>query len=132
MPSYKENEMKIEELKFYAIKNSQGQYFHRKGYSGYGDTWSDDASQARIYTKLGQARGQVTYFSSYTQFPVPTIVEISIGEIKELDETDRIAQAKAKKAHAIAAQEKRNKEAALKKAIQDMKKAQDAFDKLKD
>ncbi len=52
-----------EELEFFAVRNREGQWFHRKGYSGYGETWREDVQEARIYNKIGHARAQGTYFA---------------------------------------------------------------------
>ena len=37
----------LNQLEFYAVRNREGQWFHRKGYSGYGETWVEDVEQAR-------------------------------------------------------------------------------------
>ena len=71
----------FEELKFYAVRNREGQWFHRKGMSGAGEHWREDVEEARIYNKIGHARRQVTYFAeNWPSFGVPEIVEFSVGD----------------------------------------------------
>jgi hypothetical protein len=75
----------------YAVQNTDGQWFRRKGYGGYGKTWVSDFSNARIYTKIGPARGVITFFAThYKDHDAPKLVQLCVGEIKEIDETDRI------------------------------------------
>jgi len=79
------------ELEFFAVRNQEGQWFHRKGYSGYGETWVEDVLQARIYNKIGPARAQVTFFAkNYPSFGVPDLVAFKVTESCVLNEGDRI------------------------------------------
>jgi hypothetical protein len=66
-------------LELFAVQNSEGKWFHRKGYGGYGETWCDEQHKARIYTKLSQARAQVTYFTkNFPEYPAPNVVRFSM------------------------------------------------------
>lgn len=80
-----------EKLEFYAVRNKEGKWFHRKGYSGYGETWVDELSKARIYTKIGHARAQVTYFAeNYHSYGIPEIVVFTITESRVINEEERL------------------------------------------
>jgi len=80
-----------DEIKLYAVRNSEGKW---KGYGGYGETWTDRFSAARIYNKIEHARAQVTYFAkNYPQYGIPELVELTITRIEVLDETERVAKA---------------------------------------
>jgi len=114
-----------EMLELFAIKNSDGQYFRAKGYCGYGKTWVDELKKARIWTKIGVARAQVTFFAkNYPQYPAPKLLRLKVTEIEEVDEVDRVKQAlnKAELAEARA-RERRNK-SALERAQQDLERVQ--------
>jgi predicted nucleic acid-binding Zn ribbon protein len=49
----------------YAIQNRRGEWMRSKGYSGGGNKWVDDLSKAKIYTKIGSAKGQVTWWADH-------------------------------------------------------------------
>lgn len=118
------------DLKFYAVQNSEGNYFHRKGYSGYGNTWTSNPAAARIYTKIGQARSIVTFFANhYKDYPAPHLVEIIPGNINFLDETARVAKAVENKNKKIAKRALRQKEYRLNLAKKDLLKAQEEIAK---
>jgi nucleosome binding factor SPN SPT16 subunit len=73
-------------MKLYAVRNSQGQFFHAIGYGGYGPSWVDTLDAAKFYTKLGTAKGRVTYFYNEAQkskkladmYPACEILEFTI------------------------------------------------------
>lgn len=68
-----------EATNLYVVINSDGHYFRRKGYGGYGDTWVASMNTARVYAKLSQARSVVTFFAnSYPQYPTPKIVRLQV------------------------------------------------------
>lgn len=88
----------FEQTFLYVVRNSDGQYFRRKGYGGHGKTWVDSIDTARIYAKIGQARSIVTFFAnSYPQYPAPTILKLGITTVEVINETERIQKAKEKK-----------------------------------
>lgn len=90
-------------ISFYAVRNEQGKYFRSKGYCGYGDTWVDSLNNAKIYSKIGQARGRVTYFANnYPKFKIPQIVELQVTNAVAIDETARVKKAQENKAKADA------------------------------
>lgn len=122
----------IEDLKFYAVRNNEAKYFRRKGYHGWGETWTDDLAKIRIWTKLSHARACVTYFANaYPQFPLPELVEIAVGKVTILDETARVEKAKKKKLEHRASQEARNKKRALEITQRELEAVQAKLKKLK-
>ena len=78
-------------LTFYAVKNSEGQFFRAKGYDGHGLTWVDSLSKARIYSKRGAARSQATYFAShYPQYGIPNLVALHVTREEVINEDERV------------------------------------------
>ena len=85
-------------LTLYAVRNRDGKYFHNKGYGGFGTSWADTLEGARIYSKPGPARAQVTYFSNtYPQFGVPGLVELHVTRVVATQETERVQKSKVRK-----------------------------------
>jgi hypothetical protein len=119
-------------LELYAVRNKEGQWFRRKGYGGYGKTWVDDFKLARIYAKPGPARGVVTFFAThYPDYGVPDIVVLKITSVEILDETERVAKAKAKRQKEIETREIRQREWELKRASEELEKAKERFARAK-
>lgn len=114
---------KVKAATFYIVMNSEGKFFRRKGYGGYGESWVDEPTTARIYVKLGTARGTVTFFSKNPAYPPPQILKISIGSIEVMDETKRLAKSAERKVKLAATRELREKKAALERAAQDLERA---------
>jgi hypothetical protein len=74
--------MELTELKFYVVQNAQGAYFRAKGHHGIGNAqWVDDPKRARVYGGLPAARRTKTNFSKNPDYPPPTILEISVGNV---------------------------------------------------
>lgn len=113
------------ELKFYVVRNQEGQYFRRKGYGGYGPSWVDDIKKARTYVNIGGARGVVTFYATrFPKYGVPDIVVFRTVESEVLDEAKRIADVKEKKRIAEEKRLLRRKEAELKRAQEEFARAQ--------
>ena len=75
-------------VKIYAVQNKEGKFFRAKGYGGSGESWTDDVKKARLYLKQAPASRTVSYFAEHwPEFGVPSLVEMSVGEIKILDQT---------------------------------------------
>ena len=89
---------KKNELVLYVVRNSKGQYFRAKGFSGSGDSWVDDINKAKIYGKIGGARSTVTYFAQNPKYPVPDIVKLGVTGMEVIDETARVKKVLDKKA----------------------------------
>jgi len=89
--------IKSNDLSFFAVRNKEGKWFRRKGYGGYGETWVE-LKGARLYTRIGGARTQVTYFSNaYPEFGVPEIVEFTVSATKIHNEEERVKKQAEKK-----------------------------------
>lgn len=87
--------VKVDNFKIYAVRNQEGKFFRAKGYGGYGETWVDDINKAKTYTKIGQARSRVTWFSNnYPKYGNPDIIEFSVTSGVVLDEGARVEKAK--------------------------------------
>ena len=83
--------MSEEELKFFAIRSRDGQWFRRKGYGGSGESWVDEITKARIFNKIGPARAQVSWwFNNYPSFGCPEIVVFSTQISEVIQEEKRI------------------------------------------
>lgn len=84
----------METLELFIVKSKDGKYFRSKGYNGYGDSWVDSISKAKIYSKIGSARSQVTFWAShYPEYGIPDIVLLTISESKILNEEERVKKA---------------------------------------
>lgn len=124
-----ENNINIE---LYAVRNKEGKYFRAKGISGYGESWVDDLNKAKIYTKLGQARSRVTYYSNnFPKYGFPDIIKLVVGEIVVISEEARVNKAIEKKKKAKIEQDKRAAKWRLEAAERDLARAQNALNSLK-
>lgn len=123
----------MNKLILYAVRNSEGKWFRRKGYGGYGKTWVDDFNKARIYNRIGPARGVISFFANnYKEFPVAELVALEIENVIVLDETNRVRKQQEKKKQAEATRVIRERAAALTRAQNDLVRAQERLSQLKD
>jgi hypothetical protein len=85
-----------------------------QGYGGGGKTWVDDLRSAKIYAKIGGARGRVSFFAkNFPAYSAPRIVVLKVTEVEVLDEQPRIDAALLKRQRAqekYQAQERQRKE----------------------
>lgn len=78
-------------LNFYAVRSQDGKWFRSKGYGGFGNSWVDDITKAKIYSKPGPAKTQITYWAkNYPEYGVPDLVRITTGVCEYLDQTERV------------------------------------------
>lgn len=119
------------ELVLFVVRNAKGQYFRAKGFSGSGESWVNDINKAKIYGKIGGARGTVTYFAQDTKHPVPEIVKLTVTGMEVIDEKDRVEKVLTKKAREKDEQEKRRAKRDLEDAERRLADAQRNLDKLK-
>lgn len=80
-------------IEVFLIRNQEGKFFRAVGYSGYGPSWVDDISDAKVYLKSGPARSRCTWWArNYPDYGIPDIVRFTIryeeGEV--LNEKDRV------------------------------------------
>ena len=119
------------DLKLYAIRNKEKQWFRAKGYGGYGKSWVDDIKMAKIYSKPGPARGQITFWSnSYPEFGVPDLIELVVNNATVINEIDRVATAKKKRELKKANAEKNLSNWQLELASRELREAQERIRKL--
>ncbi|MFA5130592.1 MAG: hypothetical protein WC477_06830 [Patescibacteria group bacterium] len=118
-------------IELFAVQNSEGKWFHRKGYGGYGETWCEEQHKARIYTKLSQARAQVTYFANhFPSYPVPHVVRLVVGSVEVVDESERVSKVKRNKEVADAKRNAAKHKRVLEKAFLDSQAANEELRRL--
>lgn len=101
----------------YVVINREGKFYRSKGMNGYGETWIDDVMKCKVYTRVAQARGVVTFFSNkWPQFGVPVIVKIGVGPVEVLDEKERVAKVVERKKREEAEYERLRRERELEHA----------------
>jgi hypothetical protein len=84
-------------LKFYAVRSRDGKWLRRKGIDGWGDSWVDELTKARIYNRPGPARAQISYwFSNYPSYGCPDLVVFTAGISEIINEEERLLKARAK------------------------------------
>lgn len=82
------------EIDFYLVRNQDGKFFRAKGRDGQGLTWVDKAQDAKVYTKIGQARSRVTYFAkAYPQYGIPDIIHVHVTQGETIHEEVRVKKA---------------------------------------
>ena len=112
-------------LTFYAVRNRNGQWFKAKGYGGYGKTWVNELTKARIYQRIGPARAMRTYFDKDNpQYGVPDIIELKVTEYNVLDESESVRKTAEKKAKAKLMKEQYLAKADLERAKREFNLAQ--------
>lgn len=75
-------------LNLYLIRNKEGKFFRPIGHAGYGDNWVSELVRAKIYTKIGPAKSQITWwFKNYPDYGCPDLIEFSfdIKDAKVID-----------------------------------------------
>lgn len=120
-------------LMLYAIRNSKGEFFRAKGRDGYGKkSWVPDLIDAKLYSKVSQARARVTYFANNNpqKLPVPELVEFKAVEHRIIDERVRVADAKRKKELEVERRKKEHAEWELEQAKKSLEEAQKKIERL--
>jgi hypothetical protein len=106
--------MEFDELKFYALKNSRGEWYRaRNGSRSSG--WVKELKRAKIYSNAALARSRITMFVNNGE-EQPALIEFSIGGAQELDESFRIEKARNEKEMKLLAAEQRRVEQELLRA----------------
>jgi hypothetical protein len=124
--------MDEEKAVFYAVRNSDGQFFRAKGYGGGGSTWVDTIEQAKVYPRIGPARGRVTFFATnYPGYPTPKIVKLVVTRVEEIDESERVRKSQERKEKRKMEAELRHREYELRLAEREVRDAQAKLDRLK-
>jgi hypothetical protein len=113
-------------LKLYAVINSDGKFFRSKGYGGYGQSWVDDISKAKIYPTSRPAKAQITFWGkNYPEYGIPKLIEMTATVTDIIDQTDRVDKfIKDSKLKELRYEENKKKWE-YEKAIKDLEKAKD-------
>ena len=78
-------------LTLYAVRSQDGKYLRSKGYEGSGECWVTDINKAKLYSKIGPAHSQVTWWANaYPKFGIPVIVPFIATPGEPIDQTDRV------------------------------------------
>lgn len=78
----------------FTLMNNTGQFMRAKGFSGSGKSWVDGIKTARIYTSIGPAKAQVTYWNkNFPNHECPKIVVLEATIKEVLDQSDRVSKA---------------------------------------
>jgi hypothetical protein len=119
-------------ITLYAVRNQAGEWFRSKGRDGYGKSWTPYPDKAKLYTKIGQARGRVTFFATrWPEHGVPDIVEFAATAVRVVNETERVERVATKKAEQEAAREVRRRAAEVERAEQDKRAAEERLARLR-
>jgi hypothetical protein len=116
--------METPSLTIYAIRRADGEYFRSVGYNGQGARWRCSLAEAKLYSKLSQARARVTFFAS-RGLPAPEIVALTLTAAEVLPEAERVAKVMEKKKAEKERRELREAEERLRAAELDLKYAQE-------
>ena len=109
-------------LTIYAVRNAEGEWLRS---SGYRKLWVKNVQDAKLYTKIGQARGRVTFWANHApDKDPPVIVAFTVSDVKVLEEADRVAAAKLRKATRQAEDEKREATRRLHAAQESVRRAE--------
>lgn len=115
----------------YAVQNHEGKFLRSKGYCGSGKSWVDTLETAKIYGKIGPARGRVTWFANHCKdYPIPKLVALHISKVEELDETERIEKKKQDKIRRDAEMNKHRVEGRIESAKRELPAAILVLEKL--
>lgn len=101
-------------MKLFIVQNKKGKYLRNKGFDGKNPikstNWVDKIEDAKIYTKIGTAKGRVTFFyNNYPKFGCPVLLEFDLGKMAptvidlEKETSKKIAKIKKKQAENEAA-----------------------------
>lgn len=81
-------------IDLYLVYNPKtNMWLKSKGYGGSGKCWVEEIKNARIYTRIGSARSQVTWWSkNYPNFGIPQVMKYIANFAEVIDETVRVKQ----------------------------------------
>ena len=119
------------DIEFFAVRSKDGKYFRSVGFSGRSN-WVDDIKKAKIYPKIGGARGCVTWFAkNYPEYGVPDIIKITANQAVVLNEAERVDRAIKKKEERELKRQKEQAKRKLKAAECEFEKASENLRNLK-
>jgi len=119
-------------LILYAVRNKEGKWFRSKGQNGYGKSWVDSIENAKIYTKIGQARSRVSFWANaFPDYGIPDLIKIHATSFEVVEETTRVKKVKEKKDKAEAERNLRHKKWEVERAEKELADAQNRLKNLK-
>jgi len=114
----------MDALTFYVVRSKDGKYLRSKGYSGSGECWVTELSKAKVWTKIGGANGQVTFWAAkYPEYGVPDVISLVATVGEPLNQEARVKKALRNKALNEAKQELRRAQYQYDRAISELTKA---------
>jgi len=114
---------------FYAVRNHEGKYY-RTYDKNRSSGWKDNLEDAKLWTRIGPARAKITALS-HGRGPVPELVEFVVREVNVVDQTARVAAAKAKREREEAERKAAEKKWRLQEAERELAEAQRRVEKLR-
>ena len=83
------------ELNFYTVRSKDGKFLRAKKHSftnlDTGKSWTDNILEAKIYSKIGPARSQCSWWAkNYPNFGIPDLILISTGKCFIVNEESRV------------------------------------------
>jgi hypothetical protein len=86
----------------YIVRSRDGKFLRRKGYGGYGEKWVEDLADARMYSRIGPARAQVTWWTKhYPEFGTPEILILEARIVGKEEQEARVEKAIASEKEAV-------------------------------
>lgn len=67
-------------LELFVVKSSQGKYFRSKGLHGRGESWVEEISRAKIYTKVGPAKSVLTWWTNNVKDFSGDVIKLTVKE----------------------------------------------------
>ena len=119
------------QIEFYAVRNKAGQWFRAKGFGGTGNSWVGDLDKAKIYKRIGVARGRVSFFAKhYPTYGIPEIVKFICTESEVINEEYRFQKQQTAEKKRAAKKIVTQKEQEIKKAEEELTRAKKYLDAL--
>lgn len=82
-------------MNIYVVRSKDGEFFRAKGFGRSGENWVESLDKARLYTKIGPAKGTVTYFAkNYPEYGTCDILEftLDVSQAKVMDMSQTTAK----------------------------------------
>lgn len=114
---------------FYAVRHPDGKQYYRTYSKHHQAGWVDNLEDARLWTREGTARGNITGLSR-PNF-VPDLIVFVVTEVKVVDQKERIAKAQAEKKRRAEEQRAAEKKWRLEEAERRLAAAQRDVEKLR-
>lgn len=123
-------------VELYAIKNQEGRYFRKTGFKGfyrgeYETLWVENLRDAKIYTRPGQAKSQITTIHKNGHGrPAPFLAVLSVTEVGVVPQEERIQQNRKREELRAKRSAVRDKKLIIKQAKEKLAKAQEELERV--